>query len=149
MKFFDTDIVFKEIPDEISLCFSMFGCPHKCVNCHWNTIDKANLYDLNITIAQNIADKYKNKVSCILFLGGEWDIEFIDVVKIFKNNGFKVALYTGLDFDYVDVELIKILDYIKVGRYIDDLGGLESPITNQVLYKLDNMEVLNYKLWRK
>lgn len=37
---------------------------------------------------------------------------------------------------------MNIFDYIKLGNYSDELGGLTSPITNQKMFmKTDNMYV--------
>ena len=49
--------------------------------------------------------------------------------------GLKTAWYSGRDtlpegFD------IKVLDFLKIGPYIEALGGLKSPDTNQVLYRI-------------
>jgi anaerobic ribonucleoside-triphosphate reductase activating protein len=47
----------------------------------------------------------------------------------------KTAWYSGKvelpeDFD------LKSLDYLKLGPYVEALGGLKSPTTNQVFYKV-------------
>ena len=49
--------------------------------------------------------------------------------------GMKIAWYSGRDrlpegFD------IRVLDFLKLGPYIEALGGLKSPDTNQVLYRI-------------
>ena len=34
MRIFNYDIVFQEVPDEMSLCITVCGCPLKCDGCH-------------------------------------------------------------------------------------------------------------------
>lgn len=46
----------------------------------------------------------------------------------------KIALYSGSDT--LPEILFRLCDYVKVGRYIKELGGLNNPSTNQVMYKL-------------
>lgn len=47
----------------------------------------------------------------------------------------KIGWYTGREAISEDVDL-KNFDYIKVGPYIKDLGGLSSPATNQRMFKI-------------
>ena len=49
---------------------------------------------------------------------------------------FQTALYTGRELDYFEDNFLNYLNYIKVGRYIEKLGGLKSPETNQRIIKL-------------
>ena len=85
--------------------------------------------------------KYKGLVSCVLFLGGDWDPELLTFLKIAKDFGYKTCLYTG-NTD-ANTELLSYLDYIKTGPYIEELGGLTSKNTNQKFIKLETGEVLN------
>lgn len=43
------------------------------------------------------------------------------------------------------------LDYLKLGDYRKDLGGLDNPNTNQILYKVNGWkwEDITHKLWKK
>ena len=34
MKYTDTMVTFNEVPDEISLCINISGCPNRCPGCH-------------------------------------------------------------------------------------------------------------------
>lgn len=64
-----------------------------------------------------------------------------------KNKKLKTCLYTGNDdFTSISKEIIKNLDYIKIGRYIENLGGLDSKKTNQKMFDLNNnKEIFFYK----
>ena len=74
-------------------------------------------------------------ISCVLFYGGEWNIKELTKMLVYVK-GLKTALYTGRELDYFEDNLLNYLNYIKVGRYIEKLGGLKSPETNQRIIKL-------------
>ena len=134
-------IVMQEVPDEISLALSMSGCNLKCKGCHsadtWNP-----RFGKPLTKEELIQLIQENKhISCVLFYGGEWQPEYLlELIKIVKQKKLKVCLYTGLEYHQVPRELIEVLDYIKVGPYIEELGGLESPKNNQRFIKLSQSE---------
>jgi len=137
MKYSYPQIVFQEVPDEISLALSISGCNIHCKGCHseetWNpnfgkNLDKEELLRL---IEEN------DGVSCVLFYGGEWETEkLIKLIKIVKSKNLKVALYTGRELNYFTNDFLQLLDYIKVGPYIEKLGPLNSKTTNQTFIKL-------------
>lgn len=142
--YYDCDIYLNEIPGEISLGISFTGCPIHCKGCHWeplwdNRLGSPLTYEtLEYMIAKN---RY---ASCILFMGGEWDKFLINFIKYVKG-GYpdkKTALYSGQELAFFeDTEYMDYLDYLKVGPYIEELGGLQFPSTNQRLFKLDNGEI--------
>lgn len=37
LKFYSKQVVFQEVPNEISISFSIAGCPLKCPGCSWKT----------------------------------------------------------------------------------------------------------------
>ena len=47
----------------------------------------------------------------------------------------KTAWYSGKENLPPEFD-ISVLDYLKLGPYIESLGGLKSPDTNQVLYQV-------------
>ena len=145
LKIFSKSIVLQEVPNEISLAFTVAGCPLNCPNCSWkNTIEQLKSFELNDKIYSNLLDKYKNFVSCILFMGGEWEKDdLINKLILAKKHNFKTCLYTGLELNNVDKNIVKNLDYIKTGHYNEKLGGLDSINTNQKFIDLKNNEILN------
>ena len=59
-------------------------------------------------------------------------------IKMSKNN-LKTAMYVGTDIINIIKDygyFLNFLDYLKVGSYISNLGGLDSKTTNQRLYSL-------------
>lgn len=137
-------IVMQEIPDEITLALSISGCPVRCSGCHspftWNPfygqlMNKISLFKL--------LEKYEGMISCVLFYGGEWEKETLnDLLDEIRQRGLLTALYTGLDT--VDDEIATRLDFVKLGPWIEALGGLDSRNTNQRLIDLRSGECLNH-----
>lgn len=138
MKFIYYDIVFQEVPDEVSLCFYISNCGKQCKGCHSPDLQKNIGEELTTDLFQNILNKYKNDITCILFLGGsEKDIlQFLPYTK-----PLKLAWYTS---DCPKLNLV--FDFIKTGPYIKHLGGLTSPKTNQKFYKNINNQFIEIKI---
>ena len=44
LKYYNYMVTFSEVPDEISLCINITGCPIRCTDCHskflWENIGK-------------------------------------------------------------------------------------------------------------
>lgn len=147
LKYYTKQVVFQEVPDEVSLSFSIAGCPLNCKGCSWKSaINDIPTTELDDKSYKEFLNHYKGLVSCVLFLGGEWDKEdLINKLKLAKEEGYKTSLYTGLNFEEVDFSILPFLDFIKVGRYVESLGGLNSKNTNQRFIDLKNNKILNYK----
>lgn len=146
MRYKEYNIVFQEIPNEVSLCLSITGCNLRCDGCHSPFLWKKNNGSLlSIEVLNSILEKYRNIISCVLFMGGEWyEEELIYYLSYIKDFGLKTALYTGLEFESIRKEIINNLDYLKYGPWIKDLGGLDSVETNQRLMDLKSGECLNH-----
>jgi len=129
--------VLQEIPGELTLALSISGCKQNRKGCHSSEIWNPH-YGTKLTVGHllELLNKYKN-VTCVLFYGGEWDIEELDKMLVYiKAKGLKTALYSGEELDYFDDNFVSHLDYLKVGKYIEELGGLSSKDTNQKLYEI-------------
>jgi len=146
MKYVNMDVLLREIPTEISLAFYITGCKLNCKNCHWKEANDTLAGDeLDVDTFQMYLDKYHHTVSNILFMGGEWEKErLVEFLKISKMYNLKTSLYTGLNLIEVDNEILENLNYIKTGRWVEELGGLESEITNQRLINLDTKEDITH-----
>lgn len=142
MRYSDYKIVFQEIPNEISLAFYITGCPLRCKNCHsseyWNVNLGTELLNENF---KKIVNEYKKYITCVVFLGGEWEKDIlIKLLQWSNSQNIKTALYTGLDVKEVGTDIIEHLDYLKYGPYIQELGPLSSKTTNQRLIHLKTGE---------
>lgn len=137
MKYADTMVTFREVPDEITLCINISGCKIHCPDCHskhlWEDIGNELTAD---SIEQLI--KENEGITCISFMGGEVkDIAYLLFWIKTRHPMLKTCYYTGrkwLSHEEVST-ILKYLDYLKVGPYIKEKGGLDSPDTNQRFYK--------------
>lgn len=137
-------IVFQEVPDEISLCFSITGCKVGCKGCHstelWN---EQNGISLNKQNYIHWLKKYSGLITCVVFFGGEWQPKaLIEKLLIAKNFGLKTCLYSGEK--HIDINISQHLTYLKTGAWQESLGGLDSPLTNQVFREVASGEKLNH-----
>ena len=148
MKSCNAEIVFQEVPGEISLAFSCTGCPVHCPDCHSKFLwDKELGEEFNEEYLMNWLGKYAPHVSCVLFYGGEWEEEWlIGMLKLVKGLGLKTALYTGLDD--VSKEIKDNLDYLKTGPFVKDCGPLNKRTTNQRMWDLKKNEDITSRFWR-
>jgi anaerobic ribonucleoside-triphosphate reductase activating protein len=143
MEIYNYDIVFQEVPDEVSLCIVVCGCQLHCDGCHsphtWKHGKRFGIDDLT-----KLLKKYEGSITCLCFMGGEWNkTELITMLGLAHQFNLKTCLYTGEDI--ITKDITDNLDYLKTGRWINGLGGLNSPQTNQVFLDLNNMIKLNYK----
>lgn len=144
------DIMYQEVPNETSLVFFVGGCQCYCKGCHspWLWEYKGRLPE---DIIREAIDKYSGLFTCICFMGGDqYGEEFENLVSnlraCFK---VKTCLYTGSELEQVK-HLFHCLDYLKVGKYVESLGGLKSPTTNQKFYIIENKEIVReYKFYKE
>lgn len=128
-------IVLQEVPDEISLAINVSGCTHQCPGCHskalWDNDGQPLMADLN-----RLLTPYLPYISCVCFMGGDQDQkELLLLCKILHADGLKTCLYTGCSLSDLIKPLLDELDYVKIGRFIQEKGPLDSPTTNQRMYK--------------
>jgi len=144
MYFTQVDISFQEVPNEISLIFSISGCPHKCPGCHSVDLWKKDFgIKLCVDLLQKNIQKYKGLVTCICFFGGEWEEQaLISFLKEAQNEELKTCLYSGSDD--VSSNIKEYLNYLKIGPWKKELGGLESKETNQKFLNVQTGESLNH-----
>ena len=151
MKYFNWDIVFQEIPDETTLAINISNCPCHCPGCHSKFLwDDAGI-ELTINELDKLIGLVVDDITCVCFMGGDADPEYINkliehVAKCYAP--IKAGWYTGKTIVSKAVNLAW-LDYVKVGPYIERLGGLKSPRSNQKLYKVihphQKLEDITYK----
>ena len=148
--------VFKEVPDEISLGISISGCRIRCKGCHSRELWEDSGIPLTSQELHRLIEKHKG-ITCVLLMGGERDVDHL--IELFASlpETLKKAWYCGYDvIPRGDVRILTHLDYIKLGHYDMELGGLDSPSTNQNLYKrtsesnnLNDWENITYKLQKQ
>lgn len=137
LKYISTDIVFQEVPDEISLALNITGCPNHCPDCHSKYLWEDNGSELNEDSLDREISKYLNNITCVCFMGGDNDKHSVyrlaEHIKI-KYPELKVAWYSGskeIDSDFS----WDFFDYIKIGPFIKEFGPLDSKNTNQYMLR--------------
>lgn len=138
LKYVDTLVSFQEIPDEISLCINISNCPNNCPGCHSAYLKDDIGTPLTYTELMRILKDIRG-ITCVCFMGGDkepWEIQRL--AQFVKEKGLKVAWYSGKQELHEDICLSNF-DYVKLGPYVEELGPLTSPTTNQVMYKIDHL----------
>ncbi len=140
LKYVNTDVVFQEIPDEVTLAINISNCPCRCPGCHSKFLwaDSGQLLDERAIDA--FVEELGADISCIAFMGGDADPVEVDRLAQYVRQTYqdkKIAWWTGRTVisRYIDRENF---DYIKVGPYIAHLGPLKSRTTNQRLLSIDH-----------
>ncbi len=144
MYFQDFQVVLQEVPGEVSLCFSISGCPLRCEGCHSTHLwKKRKGKKLTKKIFCQTICRYKGLASCVIFMGGEWHKKkLVELLKIAREENYKTCLYTGEE--EVDKEILDQLNWIKTGRWKTSLGGLDSQRTNQRFIEVKTNKILNH-----
>lgn len=159
LRYLNYQVYTNEIPDELSLGFTILGCNVHCPECHSKHVWDINSKDIGHILTRN---KFldvcydQDGITCILFFGGEWEPDaLMYFLGIAKDNGFRTALYTGRTLEYMDKlnndyqnGIYKSLDYLKVGPYIPEAGPIICSKTNQRLFKLKS-QIVKYDITEK
>ena len=146
MKYTDTQITFSEFPDEIALCINISNCPWHCKGCHspelWEDVGtELTFKELHRLIINN------KGITLVGFMGGDYDTPYLnELAKYIVNDvnpDLNIGWYSGNSrlSDYINTEWF---DYIKLGPYIKELGGLDNPNTNQRFYKIENGQLIDW-----
>lgn len=126
------------MPGEISLGISISGCQIHCKGCHSRELWEDKGTPLIIQELQSLLDKHQG-ITCLCLLGGEHDIDSLTELFMYAHERIKTAWYCGLDMIPKDkVGILEYLDFVKIGHYDQELGGLDSPTTNQKFYKVES-----------
>ena len=157
MKYLNYAVTFQEVPNEVSLVLNITNCPHRCEGCHSPEL-RENIGRPVLDDFESLLDKHKDIITCVCFMGGDNDgvDGLLKCISICKRRGLKTCLYTGRANAW-DTFILLELDYCKMGPYIEELGGLDSPTTNQRFYKRTNfadgkgymIEDITSTFWRK
>ena len=138
LKYAALDIVFQEVPNETSLAIGITGCTLHCIGCHSRDLWEDKGEPLDVSTIEKMLYAHKG-ITCLLLLGGEHDIDTLIEIFQYAHRRIKTAWYCGLDMIPKDkVGILNYLDFVKTGHYDAELGGLDSPTTNQRLYQIEH-----------
>ena len=141
LRYSNYNIVFQEVPGEVTLAVNLSGCPNGCKGCHSPYLQQNVGEVFNEYVLDVLLDKYGNSVTCICFMGGDSDpceVERLsEIIHIKSNGNIKTGWYSGKSNLPANVSILNF-NYIKLGPYIEKLGGLNSPETNQRFYGIEN-----------
>lgn len=151
LKYIDTAVTFAEIPDEISLCINISGCPNHCKGCHSSYLWEDKGEPLDLMHLTDLIDANRG-ITCVCLMGGDQDPAEIDYIaediKMYYPK-LKTAWYSGKQELSEDIDL-ENFNFIKLGPYIEDRGPLDNSNTNQRFYKVKDgkLEDCTYLFWR-
>ena len=153
IKFTEYALTFQEVPDEANLVICISNCPHRCPGCHSPYLQQDFGDELTIPFLSDLLDKHADEITCVCLMGEGNDPKALyKVLKFIRSKGFKTCLYSGSDM--IDVFLLPVLSYLKLGPYDARLGGLSSRTTNQRFYIVNSGETqsvltdITYKFWK-
>jgi anaerobic ribonucleoside-triphosphate reductase activating protein len=152
LKYTHYDIVFQEVPNEVSLVFNISGCPYKCKGCHSQYLWEYTGSYISDEI-DCIYNKYKGMLTCVCFMGGDQNLPELTALlfKVKYIYKLKSCVYSGSNNIHVFDNVLQYLDYLKIGGFIEECGGLDKTTTNQKFYVVNNckLEDTTYKFNKK
>lgn len=132
---------FIEIPDQISLNVYASGCFKRCANCHNSQLwmfSREKVLDGDRF--SRLLEEYRLS-DWVCFLGGEPLAQPNAVAalsRVAKQKGRRVCVYTGLEFEGLGGGMdLSAIDVLIDGEYREELGGVDSPGTNQRVFVND------------
>ena len=137
LKYVNSGIVFREIPDEVTLAINISGCPCRCPGCHSQYLWEDIGLPLTTDAIDDFVSRYADSITCLAFMGGDAEPRRINRLAHYireEHPSLKVAWYSGRTQLSPEIER-PAFDYIKLGPYLQHLGPLDKPTTNQHLYR--------------
>ena len=152
IKYVSAEIVLAEVPDEITLAFSISNCPGRCEGCHspWLREDIGDDLERDLP---GYLEKYQDRITCVAFLGEGNDSDALcECLQAVHKAGLKTCVYSGKK-DMPQYLRNGVSDYVKYGAYERELGGLEQRNTNQKMMKYNQQdgmfEDITCRFWKE
>ncbi len=153
MKVASFEIVFQEVPGEVTLALNISGCPNRCKGCHSPHLWEDTGEDLTQELLDTLVNRYFPGITCVCFMGGDQNPDYVAALAKHIHDRFplKTAWYTGSNLQIPESQEspessnlqisqssnLQFFDFVKTGPYIESLGGLKSPTTNQRFFRRD------------
>lgn len=138
MEVYNSYIVFQEFPDEVSLVFTLMGCGGPCKGCHSSHLHRSNPeYEMDTNEYYERLHYYLGRITCVgFFAHSKTNYKELETwIDLALKHRLKVGIYTNADLAAIPEKIQNKLTYLKVGAFDIALGGLDSPTTNQIMYK--------------
>ena len=71
LRYHNFDVVFAEIPGEVTLALNLTGCPNRCPGCHSPHLQGEGGRPLDERELLALIDCYGRSVTCLCFMGGD------------------------------------------------------------------------------
>ncbi len=141
LKYTDYDIVFQEIPNEVTLAINLSNCPNGFKGCHSPQLMQYIGEYIDENVILGLLDKYGTSITCICFMGGDaspYEVEYLAAfIKNTTQEKIKTAWYSGKE-KLVDNCNLNNFNFIKLGAYKEHLGGFEIDVTDLKIYQLSD-----------
>lgn len=153
LKYYNFDIVFQEIPDEVTLAINISQCVHHCKGCHSPYLQTDVGNELDAQVIDALTARYNGAITCVCFMGGDHDPAQIDALaqEVHRlNPKLKTGWYSG-DSEISPKVDIGHFQFIKIGPYMEEYGSLKSKTTNQRLYRISpdrTLEDITSGFWK-
>ena len=154
VKYHNFDVVFAEIPGETTLAINITACPNHCPGCHSPHLREDAGRVLDEVELRGLLDRYGRSVTCVCFMGGDAEPHEIARLASIVREVFPI-LHTGWYSGRGELPegiAATAFDFIKLGGWVEALGPLSSPTTNQRLYRVGpdgGMEDITERFRRK
>ena len=144
LKYYNTMIVLREIPDEITLAINITNCPCHCKGCHSQFLWEDIGTPLTFNEVDNLIENNRG-ITCICFMGGDSNPYVVNSLAAYireEHEGLKIAWYSGMEKISDEIDKANF-DFIKIGPYIEEYGGLDKETTNQILFKVEDGRLID------
>lgn len=144
LKYVETQVTFAEVPNEITLAINISNCPNHCEGCHSPYLANDIGEPLDLQHLTDLIDAQKG-ITCVCIMGGDSNPGEVDeIAESIKEYypGLKVGWYSGKQ-ELSKYIYLENFDYIKLGPYKKELGGLNKKTTNQRFYKVVDNELID------
>jgi len=133
-------VTFTEYPGKTTLTFQISGCPFRCDGCHSAELREKVGKELtpDVVWSEIARANVVGQLDAVCFLGCGGAYKHLgELFKVVKKHRLETVLYTGNSHKFLESAHVSnwrktgLIDAIKTGPWVEKLGGLDSPITNQ------------------
>ena len=138
LRYHNFDVVFAEIPGEVTLALNLTGCPNRCPGCHSPHLQGEGGRPLDERELLALIDCYGRSVTCLCFMGGDAapdEVARLAAVVRRAAPALRTGWYSGRP-ELPEGIRPGLFDYVKLGPWVEALGPLTAPTTNQRLYRI-------------